>query len=255
MKPHSSWIVLALGAVMFATVQTARLRAEETQSSFEQTMKVKGAVILDLKTASEDVQVRRGDDGAVRIRCVVKSEDDNDDSAAVQQAVEYLKSNPPFHQDGNRIVLETEGTERFQDLSIQYQFEVPRETALKFSTGSGNVWTREIRGPIEVESDSGDGLFEAVDNPVKVQTESGDVKLEQAGAAAIEVKTESGDVHVSLPAEKGFDVTVHTDSGDISAGAGSGRGSSDDVHDLQYKVHGGGSTVNVRTVSGAIRID
>lgn len=252
MKARFCCKVFALATVLLAVSLPGRLVAQEAANSFEQTLKVTGPVTLDLKTFSEDVWVRRGGDGVVRIRCEVKPQNNDEGLDEVQQTLDSLKSTPPFRQEGNRIVLDTQnGGERFPHLNIRYEFEVPAETALKFSTDSGDVRSEGIRGPIEVETASGDGRFEEVENPVKVHTDSGDVLIEQTGDADVEVKTSSGDVHVSLPATKGFDVTLHTESGDISAG----QEARDDVHDVQYKIRGGGKTVDVRTESGDIRIE
>ncbi len=227
------------------------------QKSSEKTFKVSGPVVLEVKTGSEDLSVRGGEDGNVVVRCIVRPQSDHDyDDEDAQRASHYIQSHLPVRQDGNRIVIEPL-TERamMRRVNVQYEITAPANSRLTYETGSGDLSVEAIKGPVESSSGSGDVRARSVKEGVRVHTGSGDVTLEDMSKGPIEVSTQSGDVMVQLDPKAGYDLSAHTGSGDFSVNSQLTLEAGDTSHDIHGKVRGGGAAVTLRTGSGDIQID
>jgi len=258
MKACLRWAVPLL--ILFAGVatqpNTLAVRAAD-QKSFERTFKVAGAVELMVKTSSEDLKVRGGDDGQVLVRCILKAQNDHDfDDEDVEKAGQYIESHLPVRQEGNRVLIDPLGNrEMFHRVNVEYELTVPPNSKLTYETGSGDLIVEDIRGPVDYSSGSGDVQIRSVQDGIRVHTGSGDVSLEDVGKGAIEVSTQSGDVSVRLDTHAGYDVTAHTGSGDFSIAPEFTLEAGDTKNDVRGKVRGGGTPVKLRTGSGDIRVD
>lgn len=249
---------IPLVALLVVCTQSKSLAGQAAdQKSFERTFKVAGAVELVVKTGSEDLKVRGGDDGQVLVRCILKTQNDHDfDDADVEKASQYIESNLPVRQEGNRILIDPLGNrEMFRHLNVEYELTVPANSKLTYETGSGDLIVDGIRGPVDYSSGSGDVQVRSVQDGVRVHTGSGDVSLEDVGKGAVDVSTQSGDVSVRLDSLMGYDVTAHTGSGDFSIAQEITLEAGDTKSEVRGKVRGGGTPVKLRTGSGDIRVE
>jgi DUF4097 and DUF4098 domain-containing protein YvlB len=266
-------------------------RPSAIKGSFERSLKVSGSVDLEVSTGSGDITIRSSEAGAVRIRGKIQAHDNWDNSNA-EKKVRYLEQNPPIEQDGNHIRIgRLEDRELTHNVTIDYEIEVPVETQVTSSTGSGDVSVEGIRGPVNAMSGSGDLKLHSVQSDVTLKTGSGNVSLEEVSGGRVEVQTGSGDVELSdlrcamrvrtgsgdisaegeltgdwtlhagsggisvrLPSEAGFDLDAHTSSGEIHTGLPITVQGSIGRGDLRGKVKGGGMRLELRTGSGDITI-
>ncbi len=245
-------------ALLVVCTQSKSLGGPTTeQKPIERTFKVTGAVVLEVKTGSEDLRVRGGDDGQVLVRCILKSQNDHDfDDEEVEKAGQYIESNLPVRQEGNRISIDPLGNrDRFRRLNVEYELTVPANARLTYETGSGDLVVEGIHGPVDYSSGSGDVKISSVQEGIRVHTGSGDVSLEDVGKGAIEVSTQSGDVSVRLDSKAGYDVTAHAGSGDFSIAPEFTLEAGDTKSEVRGKVRGGGTPVKLRTGSGDIRVE
>jgi len=244
-------------ALIVVAASVGAARADGPKRSFERDLKVTGPVEVSLEAASSDLKVVAGADGTVRIRFIVQSSHNGNHVPENFEALfSSVESNPPFKQEGNRIVLGNSADDTApKGASVDYELTVPATTRLNFESQSGDLWAEGIRGPVSVETQSGDIRLNSVAGAIQIQTTSGDIKLQQTETQGIKIETTSGDVNLQLPEKASFDLSVRTASGDINVSptfAGSAR--FDDEHAASLKVHGGGVPVEVRTASGDVTI-
>jgi hypothetical protein len=282
------YCVIALGALLSSAVVA---RPATIKGSFERGLKVSGPVDIDVSTGSGDIRVYPGEPGTVRVRGKINAHDNSGDSNAAQR-VRDLEQNPPVQQDGNHIRIgNLEDRELTRNVSIDYELEVPVETELRSTTGSGDVAVEGIRGPVSARSGSGDMKLRSVSGDVSLKTGSGDARLEEISGGHVEVETGSGDVelrdlrcpmhvrtgrgeihaegelagdwtlhagsgeiNVRLPSETGFELDAHTSSGEIHTSLPVTAGSIGRGK-LRGKVNGGGARLELSTGSGDISIN
>ncbi len=282
--------IIAVGVFLSSCALMAR--PSSIKGSFERSLKVSGPVDIDLLTGSGDVTIRPGEAGAVRIRGKIQAHDNWGDSDA-EKKVRYLEQNPPIEQDGNHLRIgHLEDRALTRNVSIDYELEVPVETQVSSTTGSGDVSVEGIRGPVNAKSGSGDMKFRSLHSDVNLKTGSGDARLEEISGGRVDVETGSGDVElralrcamrvrtgsgdiraegelvgdwtlhagsgeiaVRLPSETGFDLDAHTSSGEIHTSLPITVQGSIGRGELRGKVKGGGARLELRTGAGDISID
>jgi len=241
---------VAIGISLFSPNALARL-------AIERNLKVTGAVELEVRTGSEDLEVRAGDAGSVTLTCIVKPQNDSgDESEEIEKTAQYLESHLPLHQEGNRISIEPLGDrEMLRHANIVYELTVPADTSVNFKSGSGDLSVEGIHGTVDFTSGSGDMRLKSVQGSVHAHTSSGDVSLEDMGKGGIEVETQSGDVAIQLASQAGYDLAAHTLSGDFSIGPELALEAGDTKNEVRGKIRGGGAPLRLRTLSGDIRVD
>lgn len=260
-------LCLLWGAVCFSAYAA-------TEGSFERTLNVTGAVDLDVASGSGNIAVRTADSSIVRVRALIRARDDW--KLKAEDKVRYLESNPPIEQSGNVIRIgRIENRDYSQNVSINYELEVPADTRLKAKSGSGNVTAGGMNGPIdlstgsgnvkasglggELHAETGSGSIEVdslrggaqvrtgsgniqalgIGGAVKAKTGSGSVRVEQSASGDVDAETGSGEITVS--GVRGA-LRAHTGSGGIDAG-GEPSG--------LWSLHAGSGNVNIRLKSDA----
>ena len=204
--------------------------AADVNGTFERTLSVTGPVDLEVGTGSGDIVVHVGSATSVRIVGHVTSSGWlfwSADPALVRS----VEKDPPIRQTGNRIVVGS-AVRKWNRIGISYSVEVPTDTRLRASTGSGNVEISTLRGPINLSTGSGDIKAERVGGTVEVRTGSGNIRV-AAADGPVNGSTGSGDIDVSAA------------TGDVNINTGSGS----------LRVASPGGAVHARTGSGGIRVE
>jgi beta-lactamase regulating signal transducer with metallopeptidase domain len=264
-----------------APVQNAAAQAEAT---FDRNLTFSGKLDLSVATGAGNITLTRGSGNQLRIHGIVKAGQDAD-PAQVQQIV----ANPPIEQNGN-VVRIGGRQENLHNISISYEIEAPADTALKATSGSGNIMDTGVGQDAKLTTGSGKITATGIEGGFKVQTGSGSIVIEGSGQGDAKAQTGSGSIELkgvngSLQAQTGsgsIKVTgtpsaawkVETGSGSIElftgnapmsldASVGSGRISTDsamamqtsaDHHHVTGQLNGGGPEVRIETGSGDIRI-
>ena len=221
--------------------------------SFDRSFQVNGPVNLEVLTKSGDIIVRPGSGNTVSIHARIHSGNSwfgGDHKAEVQE----LQNNPPIKQNGNGIRIDYVN---MNNISIDYEITVPKETTIRTHTGSGDQQVDGIKGNVDLESGSGDLKLSSLAGEMRFQTGSGNVSgRDLAGPARI--KAGSGDIQIE---EKGAgDVEIRTGSGNITvdgidggfhAEAGSGDIHANGSPKNMWNVRTGSGNVNLRVPSEA----
>ena len=239
----------AIAAALFAAAVTlpgCGVAASE-QGSFDRTLTVSGPARLELANGSGSVQITGGPPGKVHIHAEVRVHGLLFENP--QQRLADIVSNPPIEQRGDTIRVGKEGS-RLRNVSISYTIEVPRETEVEATTGSGSEALRDVRGPVKLSTGSGTIHAQRVEREASLSTGSGAIEASELGD---DVHASTGSGAITLSGVKGG-VRGSTGSGTIRVTGSAGR--------LQLStgsgsiaVSGASNDLNVHTAAGTITID
>lgn len=242
----SSFVLLLLLSLMAIPARaTAAI-----EGSFQRTLKVTGAVDLDINTGSGSISVRTGSSDSVEVTGHIRATEWFSNSA--RDRVRRLEQNPPIQQSGNSIHIgHIEDPDLRRSISISYEVVVPSDTRLKSETGSGSQTIDGIRGESEVHSGSGSLKVSNTGSTVRAETGSGSITLEHIGGN-VRAKTGSGSIHATEVAG-GFEGntgsgSIHlqqTAPGAVRAETGSG----------DMELRGVRGSLEARAGSGSVRAD
>jgi hypothetical protein len=226
---------------------------ERSEARFERTLTVDGAVAMDVSMRSGLVRVRRGDDGVVTIRGIVRAQPSIFSWIHPEEQVQVLAANPPIHQNGNTIQI-GDAADRWLLRRVHFLVDIaaPANTCMRALSDSADIRIEGINGPLDCESDSGEIQITGARAQVSALTDSGSIRIRDA-ADSVDVQSDSGEIE-ALEISAGID--AQTDSGNIRvsqtvaapiyARSDSGR--------IRLKLASGGYTIRVRTDHGAIEI-
>jgi len=264
--------------------------AQRADGSFERTLTVTGFADLELTTDAGGIDVVPGPPGTIRIRGILKAEDNWFHSRGdVESRIRELEAHPPIVQNGNSIRVEVRDRHLLRGISMRLEVETPPDSRLRARADSGGIDVRGIKGPVDCHTDSGgihaseidsevratadsggihirrvngpvyahadSGGIEAMEisGSVDAEVDSGGVRVSQTAPASIKARSDSGGADITLARTGGYDIQAHAGSGGITAPevTVSGRISQ---HEVNGKLRGGGALVDVRTDSGHIDI-
>jgi hypothetical protein len=237
---------MALAAVAgLALAGCVSMPSEE--GKFERVLTVTGPVSLELAARSEDLKLTTGSSSQVRVSAefTVKAWS----SAEAGKRVHEISENPPIEQHGNVIRI-GQNSHSGGDGDFKYEIEVPPETELRGSSGSGDIEVHGIKGPVNVTSGSGDVALADVHEQIQVLSGSGDISLSNT-AGAVRLTSGSGDM--ALENVRG-DIRARSGSGDLTISEPGG--------DLVVDTAGGDVTIahvtgdlRIHTSSGNVTVD
>ncbi|HLY60192.1 MAG TPA: DUF4097 family beta strand repeat-containing protein [Terriglobia bacterium] len=241
MKVRMTKLASILTTVILLAVAAIPAHGFVAEGSFDRTLKVTGAVDLDVATGSGNIDVRTGDSGSVHVRAKIRASNNwHGDSADAEKKVHELETNPPIEQNGNSIRIgHIEDPELRRNISISYELEVPAETRLAANTGSGNETISGIQGPLRANTGSGSLKISNIGDELDANSGSGDIEADSIKGHA-RVHTGSGWIHASGIA------------GAIVAGTGSGDIRLEQTAPGDVRVETGSGTTELTGVSGSL---
>ena len=246
---------LALVPALALMLSGASAQAEKATGQFERTLAVTGPVDLKIDNGSGHLIIRPGAGDRVRVVGRIEARDDswrNNGKLTPEEKVRRIEANPPIEQSGNTIRIgRIEDEDLRRNVNINYELEVPKETALQAHTGSGHQEITGIGGPVRSSSGSGHLEISDIGGTVNAETGSGHIELLRI-KGQVNAKTGSG--HVTANDVPG-PFTASTGSGSVNVelsvpGAveiNTGSGSVD--------VTGARGSVKITTGSGSIHVD
>ena len=259
---------------------------------FDRTLNVSAAPTVSVSTGSGYIHLHPGSDSQIHIVGHVHPSNSwfsGDSDSRVQQIV----SNPPIVQSGNNITIgETHSSDLYRNISIDYEITLPRASAIRAGTGSGDVEVQDVGATLKAESGSGSVRAHGIHGPADLQTGSGDIDFQQitsgdvraqtgsgsirlsglsgglkAGTGSGDIQaagqptsdwkldTGSGSVHLALGASAHYTLNASTGSGSIrTAQPIAMRGEINKQH-ITGTINGGGPTIRVNTGSGEIEVN
>jgi hypothetical protein len=237
-----------LATVVLAAALLAGCGSESgAAGTFDRNFSVNGPMTLELTTGSGDVNVTRGTAGEVRVHGEIHAHQWGMEGDL--KRVNDVKSNPPVLQKGNLIQVGRSG-ESLHNVSIDYTIEVPEETEIHCTTGSGDVEVKGIKGPANFLAGSGNISADSIEGDVQAKAGSGDIKFQDI-KGQVQVNTSSGDIQIEsakgeirLGAGSG-DIVISQPGDNVVANTGSGK----------IEVKGATADLRFRTGSGDVTVD
>jgi hypothetical protein len=231
-KSNSTW--LALAAALIASLWFSEAHA--AKGSFEQSLAVDEAILLDVSTGSGSITVESGPVGKVEIvghvrvgNGLFRKGDDN-----AQELLDEIVANPPIELvDGQLRVGHLKG-HAFNNVSISFEITVPADTRVKAGTGSGSVTIDGVAEIVKASSGSGSLKLDNIGGAVVARTGSGSITVTQSAPGDVKVSSGSGGIE------------LHNVDGALHARAGSGRIRVDGRQNGAW---------DIDTGSGSIRVD
>jgi len=260
-----------------------------TQDAIEKTFTVTSPAQLTLSNICGSVEIRRGEDGIIRVRAVKQARSGDAERTEVEMAQE----------PGGRVTVAT----RFPDgawswifgshpCCVDYVVTAPRQCSLtlngvsctldvagfegKFNVRSvsGKITLRELSGPVslrtvsgdvdgehlsgacDLDTVSGDVVLAACDLPsVKANAISGNLELATAlGSGPYAFHSVSGDVRLDLPPDSRCTIELRSVSGGITS-AFPASSLSQSLGYQTVAVQGGGVPLSMHSVSGDLTLD
>ena len=280
----------AFAIALTSLLVTAGVYAAE-QGSFERSLTVSGPVDLDVQTDSGGITITTGASGTVRVHAILKGQQGWFGSGDVASRIRELERNPPVEQTGNRVRIGyVHDRDLLKGVSMRLEIETPPDSQVRARADSGGIRVDNVRGPVDCKTDSGgieihnvgsetradadsgsihlsnikgpvsahvdSGGIEAVDvsGSIEAKADSGGIRLVQTSAAPIHASADSGGVHVRLAPGAGYDLSLETESGNISVPEMTIK-SGFSKHHVEGKVHNGGPLVSVRVDSGGVTVE
>lgn len=165
-----------VAAITFLCCTQALASAE---GSFQRTLKVAGAVNLDINTGSGTIEVHTGNSNQVEVTGHIRASDWFGGGNA-EERVRRIESNPPIQQSGNSIRIgHIDDPELRHNISISYEVTVPAETQLHSESGSGNQTISGIHGTLTVTAGSGGLKISDIGDTVRAETGSGNIDIDR----------------------------------------------------------------------------
>jgi hypothetical protein len=194
---------------MSPTVGYGRERAE---AQFERRLSVTGPVTIDVSARAGVVRIRRGEDGSVTIRGVVRAHASIFSWRHPEDQVEQLASNPPVQQTGNLIqVGDVADRWLLRRVDLLVDITTPAETRVRALGDSADLRVEGIHGPVDCESDSGEIQITNIQSEVSASSDSGAIHIRDV-EGSIDTRTDSGEIEAL---QIGGGIDAHTDSGSI----------------------------------------
>ena len=196
------------------------------RGSFDRSLKVAGAVDLEVQTGSGSITVRTGSVDVVEVHATIKAGGLN-----ALEKVKRIEANPPIEQNGNSIRIGQINDDSLRrNVSISYDLVVPAQTQLRAHSGSGQVTVDGVKGPVTADTGSGGVTINNVGGEVRAHTGSGGIDLDniqgmtraETGSGSIRAmkiagafEGHTGSGHVTLSQAAQGDVHVETGSGSV----------------------------------------
>src|SRR5580704_9033905 len=159
-------------------IATGLCYAQRTDGSFERTLSLTGFADLELTTDAGGIDVVPGPPGTIRIRGILKAEDNwfrrRED---VESHIRELEAHPPIVQNGNSIRVEVRDRSLLRGLSMRLVVETPPGSRLRARADSGGIDVRGIKGPVECHTDSGGINVSEIDSEVRATADSGGIHI------------------------------------------------------------------------------
>jgi DUF4097 and DUF4098 domain-containing protein YvlB len=215
--------------------------AQGPEGAFDRTLKVTGAVELDVASGSGSIRVEPGAADSVRVAARLTAGSSWMAGGDVEKRIRQIEQNPPIEQQGNIIRIgRFPDSDLVRNISISYEVTVPAATKLAASTGSGSISVGAINGPAAVKSGSGSVTVGRVGGHVEAGTGSGSIKVE--GAAGLEASTGSGLIQAASVA------------GPTKASSGSGSITIDQAGKGDVTVSAASGSITLTGLDGAARV-
>ena len=201
-----------LGAIALACASNPALAAEIT---FHRSFTSSGQVTLDVCTNAGTIHVTGMDGNKVEVNAKVHNS--NWHALGNPEEMKKIAADPPVKQTGNAVHVgnhNTCGSHLLQNISIDYEISLPKNSSVVANSGSGEVRVESIEGAVRAASGSGSIQASDIGAGSKLETGSGTVDIQSAHG---DIKASSGSGDVSIRDSDVTEAHLQAGSGNITA--------------------------------------
>lgn len=235
-------ILRRAAVVTAALLMLAVMLPAAEQGTFDRTLKVTGAVDLDIATGAGSINIKPGSGSEVVIHGTVRVGDDMFSSEEARAKLQRILQNPPIEQNGNFVRIgRTDDPDLRRNVSISYDVTVPAETRATASTGSGSQSVEGIAGPLKISTGSGSLKITNIGNEVRASSGSGTITIDGA-KGEVTASTGSGEI------------TARGVAGGFRANSGSGSIRLDQTAPGNVNISTGSGDVALNNVKGGVHV-
>jgi len=196
----------AIGVALAAAL--AVTPAWSAEATFTRDLTVNGRVDLTVTTGSGSIHLTPGPPGHVHIIGRVRANWGNRD-----EDVQGIAAHPPIEQTGNIVRIGVH-REMPRNTGIDYEIQVPPDTFLKASAGSGSVTDDGVGADAKLSTGSGFIRAIGLQGSFSLSTGSGSIYGEQVGTGDVTARTGSGPIELK---NLHGGLLAHTGAGSIKA--------------------------------------
>jgi DUF4097 and DUF4098 domain-containing protein YvlB len=252
---NSKWSTkgLVVCGVLLSGLWSGQVQA--ASGSFQQTIQLDEAVLLDVSTGSGNIEIRPGDTREIEIIGRIKAGTGlfQRTQEEAEELVRQFEANPPVHVSNGEVRVGHIKDRAFNNnVSISYEIVVPADTKVKSHTGSGSQTISGLAGPVEAGTGSGELKLTDIGGSVAARSGSGAIRADGI-AGAFEAHTGSGSVQLTQTAPGDVVVTtgsgsseLHGVDGALQVRAGSGRIVVDGKQDGVWNLDTGSGSVRIK---------
>lgn len=210
---------------------------------------------LDVDTGGNGgITIRGGTGNVIRMRARVSASADSEDDAR------DLASQTRIESGGGRIRLDAPRTRRNENVSVNFEFEVPRNTQLTLNTRNGGIRVEDFTGRADMRTVNGGIALAGVGGDVRGETTNGGISIDLEGArwdgAGLDLETRNGGVTMTVPDNYSAQLEAGTVNGGVNIDfpmTVQGRLTRLD-RNISTTLGSGGAPLRVHTVNGGVRI-
>jgi len=256
--------------LVLAALTVAAPAAAQQSFTFERTLPVAAASVLDIQTERGRIEVVDGDAGRVVVEGTVRVRINWNVPANAVDLARAVADRPPIEQIDTRIRVRPPANESTRNaVTVSYRIRVPAGTAVTAVSDSGAVAVSGVSAPVSVRTESAAIDVQRIGASVDVETGSGGVNvrdvrgtarvstssgaiLVRGHAGALRARSGSGRLDACLEAEGDVDVQTNSSeivlcgvNGGLAAETGSGHITVSGAPIRPWKVPTGSSRIDV----------
>lgn len=238
---------LLLGATLLLAGVSVGCIGPVVHGNFDRTLTVTGPARLYLLNGSGSARIHAGPPGQIHIHGQFRIRGWL--WGRPHRGAAEITRNPPIRQEGSLVHIGDSSRFAGGNISIDYTIEVPPDTEVRATTGSGDLNIAGVGGPVTATIGSGDVNLREIQGNVRTTAGSGDIRMQGIQGSA-EITAGSGDIEMGSVSGR---VRATAGSGDITLSSPGNavtiRNGSGDI-----RVTGISSDLRIRTGSGTVTI-
>ena len=220
--------------------------------TFERTLPASAAIVVDLSTSRGTITIEAGDDDEVIVSGTATVRTGFNVPLNARELAGRIASQPPVSVNGKTIRLREAADPMMRAAAtVSYRVKMPAGGSVVAVTESGAVRVDAITGAVSVRTESAEIAIAGAEGSLKATSQSGAIRVAGTPGAAWDISTRSSQIGVTLTGAATLDATSR--SGEVTVEPTMTNGETTGTRS-SGTIKGGGPTVRLVSVSGAIAV-
>lgn len=205
-------LALLVGGIALLCASSSAFARDIT---FHRSFTASGPIALDVCTNAGGIHI--AGTGGNKIEISAKVHNSNWHAFGNAEEMKKIASDPPVKQTGNAVHIGDHDTcsgHMFQNIAIDYEISLPKNSSVVANTGSGEIHVQSIQSFVRAASGSGSIRATDIGSASKLETGSGTVDIQSTHG---DVKASSGSGDLSIRDSDVTQARLQAGSGNITA--------------------------------------